>query len=206
MNFEVASIAFAVIFLIILTLLHFLKRELDPSWRMISEYEIGRFGWLMRVAFFCWGAAVLSLLVALWPSLHTPGGVVSRWWLALIVLALFGAGIFKTDPITDIGSGMVHRIHTLCGSIVILTFPIAATLAVHSLLQQAAWLPWRGWLIFTTVLAWLGFASFFATIIVTRIKDPTAGTKGGGIVYQGWPNRILVLTYTVWLIIVAAVL
>ena len=63
MGLESASIIFATVFLIILFLLHFLKRELDPSWRMISEYEIGRFGWLMRLAFFCWGASVLALLI-----------------------------------------------------------------------------------------------------------------------------------------------
>jgi hypothetical protein len=129
--------------------------------------------------------------------------VVSRWWLAVIVLALFGAGIFKTDPITEIGTGIVHRIHTLCGTVVILTFPIAATLARHSLLKNASWLPWQGWLTFATILAWAGMASFFATIIITRVKDPAAGTKGGSIVYQGWPNRFLVVTYIVWLIIVA---
>ena len=51
------SIVFGSVFLILVTLLHFLKRELDPSWRMISEYEIGRHGWMMRLAFFCWGRA-----------------------------------------------------------------------------------------------------------------------------------------------------
>jgi hypothetical protein len=40
------AIIFSVTFLAILFLLHFLKPELDPSWRMISEYEIGRYGWM----------------------------------------------------------------------------------------------------------------------------------------------------------------
>ena len=48
-----AAILFTAIFLGLLALLHFLKPELDPAWRMISEYEIGRFGWMMRLAFFC---------------------------------------------------------------------------------------------------------------------------------------------------------
>jgi len=38
------AIVFAILFLTILFLLHFLKPELDPAWRMISEYEIGRLG------------------------------------------------------------------------------------------------------------------------------------------------------------------
>ena len=47
------SIVFASVFLTILFILHFLKQELDPGWRMVSEYEIGRFGWMMRLAFPC---------------------------------------------------------------------------------------------------------------------------------------------------------
>jgi len=65
MLIEYLSIVFAIVFLFLLLLLHFLKREFDPSWRMISEYEIGHFGWLMRLAFFCWGASVLLLLIAI---------------------------------------------------------------------------------------------------------------------------------------------
>ena len=41
-------------FSLLLVLLHVLKPEIDPSWRMISEYEIGRYGWAMRLAFVCW--------------------------------------------------------------------------------------------------------------------------------------------------------
>jgi hypothetical protein len=63
-----AAIVLAVIFLSILLLLHFLKPELDPTWRMISEYEIGCPGWLMRLAFFSWGASELAILITIWPT------------------------------------------------------------------------------------------------------------------------------------------
>ena len=33
----------------VLLILHVVKAELDPSWRMVSEYAIGRSGWLMVV-------------------------------------------------------------------------------------------------------------------------------------------------------------
>jgi hypothetical protein len=42
MVFEYATIVFAAMFLALLILLHVLKPEFDPTWRMISEYEIGR--------------------------------------------------------------------------------------------------------------------------------------------------------------------
>lgn len=203
MIFAYTSIVFASVFLLILLLLHFLKRELNPSWRMISEYEIGRFGWMMRVAFFCWGASVLTLLIAIWPSLQPIAGTISRWWFILIVIALFGAGIFKTDPITDDTRGLVNTIHKLCGTIVILTFPIAAALAVRSLLHNPLWVVYQGLLIFATVLAWVGVVVYFATITISRIKDPRTGEVGGPHVYMGWPNRFNVVTYIIWIMIMA---
>jgi hypothetical protein len=199
------SIVFAFVFLAILFLLHFLKRELDPAWRMISEYEIGRFGWLMRLAFFCWGASVLALLITIWPSLQPISGTISRWWFVLIVIALFGAGIFKTDPITEDTRSTVNTIHKLCGTIVILTFPIAATLAVRSLLHNPLWSAYQGLLIFGIVLAWIGVVTYFATIIISRIKDPKAGEAGHPPVNMGWPNRFNVVTYIIWIIIAAVI-
>jgi hypothetical protein len=200
-----ASIVFAALFLIILLVLHFLKRELDPSWRMISEYEIGRFGWMMRLAFFCWGASVLALLITIWSYLQPISGTISRWWFVLIVTALFGAGVFKTDPITEDTKNWINIIHKICGTIVILTFPIAATLAVRSLLHNPLWSAYQGSLIFGIVLAWIGVITYFATIIISRTRDPKASEAGHPPIYMGWPNRFNVVTYIVWIIIVAAI-
>ncbi len=204
MTTEYLPMVFSGLFLAILLVLHFLKPELDPSWRMISEYEIGRFGWLMRMAFFCWGASVLSLLITIWPAMNTTGGVISRLWLVLIFIALIGAGIFKTNPITDTTKNLENTIHTICGAIVILTFPIAATLAVSSLLNNAVWQPERGWLIFFTILTWLGVLSFLGSIIVSRISNPNA-VRVGPNVYSGWPNRFLAVAYNAWLIFLAVI-
>ena len=202
MTFSIAAIVFAAIFLALLILLHFLKPELDPSWRMISEYEIGRFGWMMRLAFFSWGASTLCLAVAIWPWLNTGGGVIGRWWLVLIAVAQIGAGIFKTDPITDLTNSTENNLHRTCGAIVIFTFPIAATLAANCLLKNGAWTAVRGQLIFATALIWIGLIAYFASIIIARIKDPLAG-QGGSRIYQGWPNRFMIVTYVIWTLIVA---
>ena len=204
------SIVFASVFLAILFLLHFLKRELDPAWRMISEYEIGRFGWMMRLAFFSWGVSVLALLITIWPSLQPIGGTISRWWFVLIAIALFGAGIFKTNPITENTPNRVNTIHTICGALVILTFPIAATLAVRSLLHNPLWSASQGQLIFGTVLAWIGVVAYFASIIISGIIHPSSirkpsADKDGPRVYQGWPNRFMVVTYMIWIMITAVI-
>lgn len=208
MGLAYVSIFFAAVFLLILFLLHFLKRELDPSWRMISEYEIGRFGWLMRLAFFCWGASVLSLLITIWPSLQPIGGTISRWWFVLIVISLVGAGIFKTNPITESKPNPINTIHTICGAVVILTFPIAATLAVRSLLHNPSWSSSQGLLVFGTALTWIGVVAYFASIIISGIVHPSivrspSTDENSPHVLQGWPNRFMVVTYITWLIIVA---
>jgi hypothetical protein len=41
------SFAAAATFLVLLATLHFIKPEFDPSWNMISQYEIGRYGWVI---------------------------------------------------------------------------------------------------------------------------------------------------------------
>jgi hypothetical protein len=48
-----------VAFLAILSVLHVLEPEFNPP-HLISEYQLGRFGWLMSLAFFCLGAASLD--------------------------------------------------------------------------------------------------------------------------------------------------
>lgn len=191
------------LFLAILFLLHFLEPEFDPSWRMISEYELGQYGWMMRLAFFCWGGSVLALLAALWNSLRTVGGIIGRWWLLLIGAALFGAGIFVTDPITNLTTSMANRLHTLSGAIVIMTFPIAATLVARSLARNPGWNAARRLLFWITLLVWFGLITYFGSIIISRIIHPAAGRVGPEIV-QGWPNRFLVVVYNAWLILVAS--
>ena len=43
--------AAAALFLSLLVALHVFKPEVDPSWRMISDYELGRYGFVMVLAF-----------------------------------------------------------------------------------------------------------------------------------------------------------
>ena len=121
----------------------------------------------MRVAFFCWGAGLLALLVTIWPSLRFLSGTLSRAWLILIVVALFGAGIFKTDPITDLTRSLANTLHTIFGALTILTFPFAATVTIHSLLEHTIWQSVQAWLIFGTILVWIGLVAYFASIIIS---------------------------------------
>jgi hypothetical protein len=43
------ALAGGIAFIVVMTSLHFIKPEVDPSWQMIGEYEIGGLGWLMQL-------------------------------------------------------------------------------------------------------------------------------------------------------------
>jgi len=195
-------VIFSATFITILFLLHFLEPEFDPSWRMISEYELGRFGWMMSLAFFCWGGSVFALLITLWSSLRTVGGTIARGWLMLLGVALFGAGIFKTNPIMDTTVSTANTLHTLCGALVIMTFPIVASLISGSLSRNPAWVTAKRQLFWITLLVWFSMFAFFGSIIISGVINPSAGRVGPEVLL-GWPNRFLVVAYNVWLIIVA---
>jgi hypothetical protein len=192
----------AAAFLAILFLMHFLEPEFDPSWRMISEYELGNFGWLMQLAFFSWGGSVLAVMIALWPTLRTVGGKIGRIWLLLIAIAMIGAGIFKTNAITDNAVDTANSLHTVCGAFVIMTFPIAVSLVAGSLARNPAWANFRRELTWGTLLVWLAPLAFFASIIISNAVNPSAGRVGPHVL-QGWPNRAMVVIYALWLIVIA---
>ena len=60
------ALAAVVVFFILLAALHFIEPEFDPSKRLISEYELGRYGWVMSLAFFSLGVGVLATLLSTW--------------------------------------------------------------------------------------------------------------------------------------------
>lgn len=189
-------------FLGLLLLLHILEPEFDPSWRMISEYELGRYGWLMSLAFISWSGSVLTLIVALRPSLQTAAGKVGFWWFLAIAIAQLGGGVFITDAITDTIKTTTGNLHTLCGVIVILTFPIAATLVAGSLARNREWKDAHRGMRWLTLLVWLSLIAYFGSIIVSNLANPSAGRVGPHVL-QGWPNRAMVTVYSIWLIYAA---
>lgn len=191
--------AFGILFLVLLASLHILEPEFDPSWRMISEYELGKYGWLMSIAFFCWGGGFLSLTLASWQYHSSITGKVGKYWLLIISIALFGAGIFYPQPITDTIRGTMDKLHAMCGVTMIFTLPIAAILFVKSLVKNKEFKEAKAGLFVLTTLLWIGLLAF---ITASAIYKPEARLYNENTLI-GWPNRFLVLTYTIWLIGVA---
>lgn len=194
-----ARTAFAavVVFLILLAGLHFIEPEFDPSKRLISEYELGRYGWVMSLAFFSLGVGVLAALRSTWDSATTRSGLTGRWWFVAISVAFFGAGIFYPY----IPPNLASYIHGLCGVIVITTFPIAATLYSSGLAHNPAWISSRRWLRWATVLVWVGLLSFAGSLIILGIISQPVDRSNPNLLI-GWQNRFMIVTYSLWLIAV----
>ncbi len=101
-NRHLAAVSMIVmgVFLALIVLLHAIKPEFEPSWRFLSEYSIGRHGWVMMTAFFLWAISCFTLSVALREHVKTRGGRLGRAVLVVVGLSLIMAGLFAQDPIT----------------------------------------------------------------------------------------------------------
>jgi hypothetical protein len=199
---NVTRLAFvgAAAFLALLALLHVLEPEFNPSWRLISEYEIGNCGWMMRLAFFSLGLSCLALPVAVRRYAGTLDGRIGLVLLAFVAAGLIGAGVFVTDPITAPTNALTTsgNLHNLCALVVIPGFLIAVTLIERGLPRNEDWASMRRWLPWATALVWLGFLAFVVSIFIFMPSRSGFGPD----VLVGWPNRFMMITYPAWLMIV----
>ena len=177
----------------LMALLHVLEPEFDPSWRTLSEYSLGRYGALMRVAFLAMGTGVIAAAVALWR-------VTGPWSLGLVLVAIgpLGAAFIDTDPVTTPRAHMSRKsnVHAALGSLFILGFPLAATIAGISAAGDPAVGPV---LAGASVVPWIALVWYLGTSV--RHARPDA--VGGPDVRVGWPQRVNILAYVGWVALAA---
>ena len=195
------SFVAAAAFVVLLAALHVIKPELDPSWRFISEYAIGDYGWMMVLAFFSLALSYVTLFIAIRSQIRTISG---RIGLALLLVSAAGltmAGIFTTDPITASQDGMTAEgyLHSLGGWLGF-AMPFAAALVSWSLARDQAWSPARRSLIWAAGLAWIGF---LVSLVSLGVMVSQSSGQFGPEVLVGWPTRFEIFTYCVWLMVVA---
>jgi hypothetical protein len=195
------SFAAAAMFLVLLAALHFIKPELDPSWHFISEYAIGRHGWIMVLAFLSLAVSYVSLFVAIRSQLRTIAGRIGLALLLVSALGLTIAAIFTTDPITVSKDAVTPEgtLHNLGGTLGI-AMPFAAALVGWKLARNPAWSSARRPLLWATGLALVAFVVSFVSL---GVMVSQSGGKFGPEVLVGWPNRFEILAYSVWLMTVA---
>lgn len=174
---------------VLIAILHVLEPEYDPSWRMISEYSLGRHGWVMRLAFVTMAISPAATCVALWPF----GGA---WTVGLAVVALgaLGAAFIDADPImtSRADATRVGRAHTMLGAVCLAGFPPAALLAGIGVAPAFGWT-----LAIASVVPWAGLVWFLIA------ASPAQGQGGSPEVRIGWPDRFCLLAYLAWVVLAA---
>jgi hypothetical protein len=115
--------------LLLLAALHVLRPDLDPSWRMVSEYAIGKFGWVQTLVFLLMAASSASLLVAIRSEVRTLWGKIGLVFLVLAAVGFFLGGVFNAE----------HPLHMLVFLIGAPGMSLAAGLISVSVARNPAW-------------------------------------------------------------------
>jgi Protein of unknown function (DUF998) len=190
-----AAIAAAGAVLLLLAGLHVLSPEFDPSWRVVSEYANGRYGWVLSVMFVFWALSSWALAVSLWSQLNGIGGKIALGFLIAAGVGEAMASVFDIN----------HPLHGLAGMIGVLSLPAAAMLISLRLGRTQAWSGARNVLLVLANLTWVSLVLMVAALIIMMSGYTWSGNKltPDVIAVVGWANRLLVVVYCLWAITVA---
>lgn len=195
------SFAAAAAFVVLFGVLHVIKPELDPSWRMGSEYAIGDYGWVMRIAMFALALSCAALFSALRPEIETAGGRIALGLLLVDAAALVVGATFVVDPITTKPADMTTHgiLHSAAGAIFLFGFPIAGVLLGRSLGRRQTWRSAMQSVRWTAHFMWISVAMTLVQIITVQ----SSGRVFGPGSWNGWLNRLTVLSFCAWLMTVS---
>src|SRR5579872_1548392 len=101
----------AIATILLLAALHALSPEFDPSWRVVSEYANGSYGWILSLMFCAWALSNWALAFELWPEVKTRAG---RIGLCLLLMSGIGEAMASVFDINN------HPLHEIAGAIGVL--------------------------------------------------------------------------------------
>jgi hypothetical protein len=199
------TIVSAAVSLLSLVVLHFVSPEFNPSWRMISEYAMGKHKRLLTLFFFCWGLSSLLLSMLLWSQVTTTWGTVGVILLLISSIGEIMGGLFDVK----------HKHHGLAFLLGIPTLPIATLLIGYDLIRSPGWqeralpivlsshAPWISLIVMGASMA-LMFAGFKKSgVPMGPNVEPPKTVPPGVVAVAGYANRLLVICYVGWLILIA---
>ena len=175
--------------LVFLAALHVLSPEFNPSFRMVSEYALGNYSWVLSLMFLAWAFSCVALFLAIKSQAQTLGGKIGLSFLLLSSIGMSMAAVFDVN----------HNLHGLAALIGMPSLPIAAVLISVNLIRNPAWTSARWLLLATAILTWAG-------LVLMNIAIFTGFSNTGEInpgAWFGWANRFLIVAYDVWLMTVA---
>jgi hypothetical protein len=164
--------------------LHILSPEIDPTWRMVSEYALGKFEWVLALMFVSQALSCLALFFALKAHIRTIGGKIGLFFLLAACVGLVMAALFDWE----------HPLHGVAALIGMPSSPIAAMVLTVSLIRNQKW---SRALLLTANLTWISLVIMLATVFTGLAQT---GGQFGPEVLVGIPNRLVIVTFSAWLI------
>lgn len=184
----------AMVFAVLLLALHFIKPDLDPTWRFISEYSRGDMGWIMPVAFLALAVTCFAAIPLFWKQLK---GWIGRTGLVLLGISGVGmilAALFVTDPINTPMDQLstAGTLHSMGGQLNLTSF--AMVFLTITLVRNDTWkkLKFALWTVTILCLA--------ADIIFIATAASSEGVFEPGV-YTGLFGRITILCFATWTIL-----
>ncbi len=205
--FANSTIAFGIISLVCLFTLHFVSQEFKPGFRMVSEYALGNYKWLLTLFFLCWGFCSITSGLVLW-------NVVTTVWAKLGIIFLFVSGI---GAIMGGLFDVQHKLHGLSFGLGVPFLPIGALLITYHLLNKPDWQSYRVSLLFSSHSVWISLVLmggamflFFSSLKSAGIAygpnaAPLTVLPKGVTSVHGWANRLLVLCYILYPLLTAKI-
>ena len=196
-----AIFATAALALIALAALHVLKPDIHPARTMISQYALGEYGWVMALFFGALAASTGFLFFALIPHVSSVLGWIGLALLLAAAVGLAMAARFPMDPVSTPPAqmsfaGRMHGVAFMIGVPCQLFAVLLLSLVLGKQTSQAS-LPLLG----LTAVIWLSLAVVIAVMLI--VGPGKAPNPDGPERFLGWPNRLFMAAYGVWLMVVA---
>lgn len=190
---------------LLLAALHVLSPEFSPSWRVISEYAFGHYGWVLSLMFLSSSIGTWAVAAAIWPQVHSRPGRFGLWFLLISGTGSAMASVF--DVTHEIG-------HGVAGLLGVLGFPIAALLLSVNLGRLETWRPARRTLLWLANLSWISVVLLVLTLAIMTMQMarlngghlPQHAPKSlppGVLALDGWADRLIVLSDWAWVLVAA---
>ncbi|HEY7187004.1 MAG TPA: DUF998 domain-containing protein [Vicinamibacterales bacterium] len=191
----------ATIAIVALGALHVLKPEIHPSRTMISQYALGRFGWVMALCFASFSVAGASLCLALVGRAPSAHGLVGLAFLCLAAVGGAMAALFRMDPMSTPHSQMsfTGRMHGVAFLIGVPSQVLAVLLLSIALGHQGSHA--AAPLLALTAVIWVCLVAMI--VIMAMVGPGKPPNPNGPERFLGVPNRLFMIAYGVWLIVVA---
>lgn len=182
-----AAIGFFLYFAAALLLMHVIRPDYTMVDHMISDYAVGRFGWIMTTAFVSLAIGCLTLAIGLFRD--GPTSWLGRIGAALLVVVFAGlivTALFPTDLETA-PSTRTGDIHTISFLVNIVSILLSAICLALSYAAEPNWRPHRA---AALVFAGLLIAAFVGQYLTLHRGAP-----------YGITNRLFVAILIAWLIL-----